>query len=126
MFADDLAAAIARNIGDKYSFQCLDLERKLKLFFDYLEYYAILSIQPINLTKTEGMWSARAIGPPKFDISLADTKIKRVSEYKYLGYWVIPKIGWSSMINKTLIQIRQRVSMVNSFSKKTKRRNDRS
>jgi len=70
MFADDLAAVVTGNIGDKYSSQCLDLQHKLKIFFDNLEYYAILSIQPVNLTKTEAMWSACTIGPPKFDLSL--------------------------------------------------------
>ena len=35
-FADDLAAVLAASIGMKYSTQCLDLEKKLNLFFDNL------------------------------------------------------------------------------------------
>jgi len=81
MLADDLAAVLAGNIGDKYTSQCLDFEHKLKVFFDYLEYHDALFFQPVNRIKTEAIWSARAIGPPKFDISLADTKIKWVNEY---------------------------------------------
>ena len=115
MFADDLAAVIAGSIGNKYSSQCLDLERKLRIFFDNLESYAILSVQPVNLSKTVALWSARAIGPPKFDISLSGNKIIWVNEFKYLGYWITPKLGWSTMIRESLIKIRQRVSMINSF-----------
>jgi hypothetical protein len=32
--------------------------------------------QPINYSKTEAFWSARAIGPPKFEISAGDNKIQ--------------------------------------------------
>ncbi len=69
-FADDLACVIGGRMGVKYSSQCLDLERKLKKLFDYLKYYAVLSVQPINYNKTELLWSARAVGNPTFDISL--------------------------------------------------------
>jgi hypothetical protein len=55
MFADDLAAVLAGNIGDKYTSQCLDLERKLKIFLDNLEHYAVLSVQPVNLSKTKAL-----------------------------------------------------------------------
>ena len=66
MFADDLAAVIAGNIWSKFRNQCLDLERKLKIFIDNLECYAILAVQPVNSSKTEALWSARAIGSPKY------------------------------------------------------------
>ena len=115
MFADDLAAVIAGNIGSKFRNQCLDLERKLKIFFDNLEYYTILTVQPVNFSKTEALWSARAIGPPKFESSLANIKIKWIDEFKYLGYWITLKLGWSNMITKFTTKIRQRVSLVNSI-----------
>ena len=81
MFADDLATVVAGNIGSKFTKQCLDLERKRKIFIDNLEYYAILSVQRVNFGKTEAVWSARAIGPPKFEIALTDIKIKWVDEF---------------------------------------------
>ncbi|CAF2036101.1 unnamed protein product [Rotaria magnacalcarata] len=68
LFADDLAAVLGGRIGDKFTSQCINLEKRLKRFLDDLEFYSILTVQPINLTKTEALWSARAIGPPKFDI----------------------------------------------------------
>ncbi|CAF4759247.1 unnamed protein product [Rotaria magnacalcarata] len=68
LFADDLAAVLGGRIGDKFTSQCINLEKRLKRFLDDLEFYYILTVQPINLTKTEALWSARAIGPPKFDI----------------------------------------------------------
>ncbi|CAF4285571.1 unnamed protein product [Rotaria magnacalcarata] len=74
-FADDLAAVLAGSIGMKFTAQCLDLERKLKLFFEQLEIYAILSVQPINFSKTEAIWSARAIGGPKFELTCGEKKI---------------------------------------------------
>jgi hypothetical protein len=114
-FADDLAAVVAGSIGMKYTAQCLDLEKKLQLFFENLEYYSTLTAQPINYAKTEGVWSARAIGPPKFDISTGDNKIQWTSEFKYLGYWVTPKLGFGTLINKSILKIRQRVGILNSI-----------
>jgi hypothetical protein len=70
----------------KFTSQCLDLEKKLKLFFVNLEYYTILTAQPINYAKTEGLWSARAIGSPKIEISAGDNKLQWVNKFKYLGY----------------------------------------
>ena len=116
-FADDLAAVMAGHIGIRYLGQCLDLEKKLKVFFDYLEYYSLLAAQPINYEKTEAFWSARAWGVhegPKFNIWCGDHQIKWCSAFKYLGYWISPKLGWSTMISKTVLKIRQRIGMINS------------
>ena len=92
MFADDLATVIAGNIGSQFTKQCFDLKRKLKIFIDNLEYFAILSVQRINFSKTEAVWSARAIGPPKFEVTLVDIKIKWVDEFKYLRYRITPNL----------------------------------
>lgn len=102
----------------------------MKLLLDNLEYYATLNVQPINWTKTEALWSARAIGNAKFEIKCGDGKesdkeslgkmsgeitVRWVKEYKYLGYWITPKLGFSNMIHKTKLKIRQRLAMVNCF-----------
>ena len=79
-FADDLAAVLAGSIGMKYSTQCLDLEKKLNLFFDNLLFYSTLTSQPINFSKTVSLWSTRAIGSPKFEISAGDNKIRWVKK----------------------------------------------
>ncbi|CAF4402587.1 unnamed protein product, partial [Rotaria sp. Silwood2] len=96
-FADDLAGIMAGQLGINYSSQCLDLEKRVKVFLDQLEYYSCLTDQPINLNKTEAMFSARAIGHPNFVIQFCHgTKeiIKWVHEYKYLGYLISSKLGW--------------------------------
>ncbi|CAF1305368.1 unnamed protein product [Adineta ricciae] len=90
-FADDLAAIVAGSIGMKYTLQCIELERKLQKFLENLEYYSILTSQPINFAKTEGLWSARAVGAPKFDISSSNGVIQWSKKFKYLGYWITPK-----------------------------------
>jgi hypothetical protein len=114
-FADDLACVIGGRMGVKYSLQCLDLEARLKKVFEYLEYYAILSVQPINFHKTELMWSARAVGgKPTFDIAMGQHKIAWVNCFKYLGYTVTCKLGWSKMIDIYKRKIRQRVAIVKS------------
>ncbi|CAF4438722.1 unnamed protein product, partial [Rotaria magnacalcarata] len=112
-FADDLAAVLAGSIGMKFSSQCLDLERKLQLFFENLEFYSILTSQPINYAKTEGIWFARAIGPPKIDISAGENKIRWTNNLKYLGYWITPKLGFGTFTNKSMLKIRQRIGMIN-------------
>ena len=113
-FADDLAAVIAGSIGMKFSSQCLDLERKLQLFFENLEYYSNLTIQPINYSKTEAVWSARAIGSPQIEISSDNHKIQWVKEFKYLGYRITPKLGFGVFLKRTMLKARQRVGMINS------------
>ncbi|CAM4744803.1 unnamed protein product [Rotaria magnacalcarata] len=97
-FADDLAAILAGNIGSKFTSQCIDLERKLKIFLENLEYYSILTSQPINYNKTEGLWTARAVGAPRCDISIGENKIKWAKKFKYLGYWITPKLGYGTII----------------------------
>jgi hypothetical protein len=114
-FADDLAAILAGSIGMKFNAQCLELERKLQLFMENIEYYSSLTSQPINLSKTEDLWSARAVGPPKFEIAAGDSKKRWVKEFKYLGYWFTPKLGFGTLINKSLLKIRQRMGMINLF-----------
>ncbi|CAF4439069.1 unnamed protein product [Rotaria sp. Silwood2] len=51
-FADDLAGIMAGQLGINYSSQCLDLEKRVKVFLDQLEYYSCLTDQRINLNKT--------------------------------------------------------------------------
>jgi hypothetical protein len=114
-FADDLAAVIAGRIGVKYSEQCLDLEKRLNKFFVNLEYYSLLTLQPINYSKTEAMWSARAILNPKIEIKCGNENIEWTKSYKYLGYWISQKLGWGLMIKKTTQKIRKRVNMIRRF-----------
>ena len=112
-FADDLAAIVAGSIGSKFTRQCLDLERKLRVFFDNLEFYATLTAQPINFSKTKALWSARAIGPPKVTIPVHANEITWEKQFKYLGYNLTPKLGFGMLINKCKLAVRQRVGMIN-------------
>ena len=110
---DDLAAVMGERIGVKFATQCIDVERRLKLFPDNLEYDTILTVQPINWSKTEVIWSARATNGPSFEVMCGqnkkldengmtgDTVIPWVKEIKYLGYVITPKCGCGNMIKKT-------------------------
>ncbi len=60
-FADDLVAFSAGKMGMRFTDQCIDLEYRLKTFFEQLEFYSILAVQPINYAKKEAMFSARAV-----------------------------------------------------------------
>ncbi|CAF4605186.1 unnamed protein product, partial [Rotaria magnacalcarata] len=106
---------MAGGIGLKYSLQCLELEKKLSSFFEDLEYYCTLTAQPINYNKTQALFSARAIGYPDIALKCGNNKIEWVKEIKYLGYVFTPKLGFSAMIQKTMLKVRQGVAMVNSF-----------
>ena len=68
---------------------------------DYLEYYSVLTNQPVNLEKSVVMFSARAIGYPNFDI--------------YFNDHAHTKLGWSKLLKSTKIKIRQRISLIKSF-----------
>jgi hypothetical protein len=117
-FADDVAAILAGQLGVRYTEQCLDLEKRIKSFLSDLEYYSQLTDQPLNYTKTEAMFSARAIGNPSFNIKfegINGEKINWKSEYKYLGYIISSKIGWSKLIKQTELKVRKRVSLIKSF-----------
>jgi len=101
LFADDLVGFIAGQIGQKFSEQCLDLEKHCKNFLNHLEYYSLLTDQPINLDKSVATFSARAIVNPRFEIHFNDTpqtKIKWIQNFKYLGYIISSKLGWGKLL----------------------------
>ena len=117
-FADDVAAILAGQLGIRYTDQCLDLEKRVKSFLDKLELYSRLADQPLNRSKTEALYSARAIGLPKFNItfnSSDDDKIYWKQEYKYLGYIISSKLGWGKLIKETECKVRKRVALIRSF-----------
>jgi len=116
-FADDLAAVMAGQIGIRYTDQCIDLERRLSIFFEHLEYYATLAVQPINYSKTQAMWSARAVGYPNPMpiLKCGGQEIKWVNSYKYLGYMITTKLGWGAVIGRTLMKVRQQSAIINSI-----------
>ncbi|CAF1271166.1 unnamed protein product [Rotaria magnacalcarata] len=116
-FADDLAAVLAGQIGIRFTDQCIDLERRLQIFLDQLEYYSILAVQPINYSKTQAMFSARAVGYPNPmpKVQCGDNLIEWISMFKYLGYWLTTKLGWGNMLGKIRIMVRQKTALVNSF-----------
>jgi hypothetical protein len=117
-FADDVAAILAGQLGIRYSDQCLDLEKRVKSFLDKLELYSRLADQPLNRSKTEALFSARAIGLPKFNITFNsddDDKINWRQEYKYLGYIISSKLGWGKLIKETECKVRKRVALIRSF-----------
>ena len=113
-FADDLACVIGGRIGVKYTLQCLDVERKLKTLFDQLEFYAVLSLQPINYEKTVVLWSSRAVGKPNFEVAMGERKVNWVSSFRYLGYNLTSKLGWGVMIDEYRKKIRKRVAIANA------------
>lgn len=116
-FADDLAAVIAGRMGVKFSEQCLDLEKRLHQFFTQLEFYSILACQPINYSKTQAMFSARAVCYPNPlpELNCGGHRIDWTTSYKYLAHWLTTKLGWGNIIVKTKIMTRQRTALVNSF-----------
>ena len=116
-FADDLAAVLVEQIGIRFTNQCIDLERRLQMFVDQLELYSMLAVQPINHSKTQAMFSARAIGYPNPmpKVQCGDNRIEWITSFKYLGYWLATKLGWGNMLGKILITVRQKIALVNSF-----------
>jgi len=93
-FADDLAAVIADQIGIRFGDQFIDLEHRLHSFLECLEFYAILSVQPINYVKTNAMFSARAISYPNPMpvLKFGNEFIEWVALFKYLGCWISTKL----------------------------------
>ncbi|CAM4962520.1 unnamed protein product [Rotaria socialis] len=107
LFADDVAATMAGQMGIKYTDQCIDLEKRLASFFDNLEYYSVLSVQPINYKKTHAMWTARAVSylNPMPILKCGEHIISWTNQFKYLGYWISTKLGWSSLgMHRTRVQ----------------------
>lgn len=113
--ADDLAAVLAGRIGVKFTDQCIDLERRLRKFLDNLEFYSLLTLQPINYKKTEAMWSSRSPRHPVIDLRCGSESVRWVDNFKYLGYWISPRLDWGLMIKKTSLKIRERVNMIKRF-----------
>ncbi|CAF4125459.1 unnamed protein product [Adineta steineri] len=105
-------------MGVRFTDQCLDLEKRVKSFLDRLEFNSCLSDQPLNRSKTDALFSARAIGLPKFTISFdsdGGDEIKWKKEYKYLGYIISSKLGWGNLIKDVECKVRKRLSLIRSF-----------
>jgi hypothetical protein len=116
-FADDLAAVLAGQMGEQFTKQCIALERRLQTFLEQLEFYSLLAMQPINYTKTQGMFSARAINYPNPMpvLQCGNHALEWISSFKYLGYNLTIKLGWGEIIQRTCLKVRQRTALVNSF-----------
>ncbi|CAF4733978.1 unnamed protein product [Rotaria socialis] len=117
-FADDVAAIFSGQLEVRYTSQCIDLERRVESFLDSLEYYSCLADQHLNRTKTEAMFSARAIGSPKFNIMFDSGDGNRICwrpEYKYLGYIISSRLGWVKLLKNVQCKIRKRISLIKSF-----------
>ncbi|CAF4025281.1 unnamed protein product [Adineta steineri] len=115
---DDVAAILAGQMGVRFTDQCLYLEKRVKSFLDRLEFYSCLSDQPLNRSKTDALFSAPAIGLPKFTISFdsdCGDEIKWKKEYKYLGYIIPSKLGWGKLIKDVECKVRKRISLIRSF-----------
>jgi len=117
MFTDDIAVILAGQLGLRYSEQCIDLEKRVTKFLEYLEYYSVLADQPLNYSKTEAMFISRAIGNPKFDLVFHshNSIINWQKNYKYLGYIISRKLDWGNLIRHTEMKIRRCISLINSF-----------
>ena len=117
MFADDVAAIVSGQMGLRFTDQCIDLEKRLCKFLDQLEFYSVLADQPLNFSKTEAMFSCRAIANPKFNLAFPsdNSTLNWKKEYKYLGYIISRKLGWSKLIHNTEIKIRRSISLIKSF-----------
>jgi hypothetical protein len=116
-FSYDLSAVISGRIGIRFTEQCLDLERRLRIFLDNLEAYSILAVQPINYVKTQVLFSARAVKypDPLPQLQCGNHSIEWISSFKYLGYWLTTKLGWGNMIGKICLKTRQRTALINTF-----------
>lgn len=116
-FADDVAAVVAGKMVEQFTVQCIDLERRLKKLFEHLEFYAILSVQPINYSKTVAMFSALAVNYPNPmpQLRCGNVEINWVSPVKYLGYWLTTKLGWGNGIQRSCMRVRQQIGLVNSI-----------
>ena len=118
LFADDVAAVLAGNISTRYTEQCIELEKQTKKFIDRLELYSLISDQPLNYSKTEAMFSARAISFPKFEVKFSSgdgNSLNWVPDFKYLGYVISRKVGWGKFIKLTEAKVRKRISLIKSF-----------
>jgi hypothetical protein len=106
-FADDLSAVLAGQIGICYTDQCIDLERRLQTFLKQLEFYSTLAVQPINYSKTQAMFSARAVNYPNpmQRLRRGDHSIEWISSFKYLGYWLTTKLGRGNILGKTRLRV---------------------
>ena len=118
LFADDVAAILSGQIGLRYTEQCLDLEKRTRFFLDSVEFYSSLTDQPLNWSKTEAMFSARAIGAPRFTVKLSSDPSKSIDwkpDFRYLGYVISSKLGWGKFLKAMTNKVRKRIALIHSF-----------
>ena len=61
------------------------------------------------------MWSARAVGSAPFDLVCGSMSLSWVKNFKYVGYWIGPKLGRGVLIKRSMAKIRQRMAALRSF-----------
>jgi hypothetical protein len=108
------------NISLLYCFRAFFAAHKITINIVELEAsrYSRLTDQPINRNKTEALFSARAIGSPKFNIKFdceGEEMINWTQDYKYLGYIISSRLGWGKLIKITEGKVRKRIALIKSF-----------
>ncbi|CAF3872971.1 unnamed protein product, partial [Rotaria sp. Silwood1] len=63
----------------------------------YDEYIKFLHL--LTARKTEALWSTRAPRSAPFDIETGGNEINWTKEFKYLGYFITPRLGWGKLIH---------------------------
>lgn len=61
------------------------------------------------------MWSTMAPRSAPFEIETEGNKINWTKEFKYLGYFITPRLGWRKLIHNFMLKIRQRLILINSY-----------
>ncbi|CAF5208268.1 unnamed protein product, partial [Rotaria magnacalcarata] len=101
LFADDVAATMAGQIGIKYTDQCIDLEKKTGFVFQSSAILLGFVVRAVSYPN------------PMPILKCGEHIISWTNQFKYLGYWISTKLGWSLLVNYTLLKVRQRTTLVN-------------
>ena len=69
----------------------------------------MLADQPLNYSKTDALFSARAVrGHAKFDIKFEGWSMAHIEskpEFKYIGYIISSNLGWGKLIKQTMLRV---------------------
>ena len=107
LFADDLAIILTGSLEKKFSENIFELEEKTEIVLKQLQTFSEDIMLPVNVAKTKAILIHTIVAPPYPKLFYQSQSIEYVTRFRYLGVYILAKIGRDHYINERFKIIRK-------------------